>query len=143
MSHTNQGPQDEAIHRRIFAADRGGYDPALNHYRALYRDLNLADEKRKPPRSPHIPFPLPLPYILTKFFFLLITVIPASAQNLTKPVLLLTAAQDPVGTPDRAERSTSPFAPVFSVRGIDSGHFLMLEKAEEVNEALRGFFEGG
>ncbi|CAF9934994.1 MAG: hypothetical protein HETSPECPRED_009423 [Heterodermia speciosa] len=105
--------QEEAIHRRIFAADRGGYDPALNHYRALYRDLNIGDEN----------------------------VIPKSAQNLTKPVLLLTAAQDPIGTPDRAERSTSPFASSFEVQEIDSGHFLMLEKADEVNKALSEFFE--
>ena len=39
--------QDEAIHNRIFAAKRGGYEPCLNHYRALYRDLNLADENGK------------------------------------------------------------------------------------------------
>ena len=71
----------------------------------------------------------------------MLTVIPKSAQNLTKPVLLLTAAQDPIGTPDRAERSTSPFASSFEVQEIDSGHFLMLEKADEVNKALSEFFE--
>ncbi|KAK3167934.1 hypothetical protein OEA41_004380 [Lepraria neglecta] len=104
---------DEAVHNRIFAPERGGYDPALNHYRALYRDLNLQDEN----------------------------VIPKSATNLTKPVLLLTAAKDPVGTPARAERSTRPYAPDLWVQEIDSGHFLMLEKADEVNKAIKEFFE--
>ena len=70
------------------------------------------------------------------------TVIPKSAQNLTKPVLLLTAAQDPIGTPGRAENSTRPFASTFEVQEIDSGHFLMLEKADQVNKALSDFFEG-
>lgn len=67
--------------------------------------------------------------------------IPKSARNLTKPVLLLTATKDPIGTPGRAELGTRPYAPDLEVQGIDSGHFLMLEKAEEVNEALRVFFE--
>ena len=68
--------------------------------------------------------------------------IPKSAMNLTKPTLLLTASQDPIGTPGRAELGTRPYAPDFRVQEIDSGHFLMLEKADEVNEALREFFEG-
>ena len=68
------------------------------------------------------------------------TGIPKSAANLTKPVLLLTAAKDPIGTPSRAELSTLPFAPNIQVREIDSGHFMMLERAEEVNMALDGFF---
>ncbi len=42
-------PQDEAIHNSIFAAKRGGYNPSLNHYRAIYRNLNLADENGKAP----------------------------------------------------------------------------------------------
>ncbi|KAL8728162.1 MAG: hypothetical protein Q9181_005436 [Wetmoreana brouardii] len=104
--------EDEMIHNRIFAAGRGGYEPTLNHYRALYRDLNLADENA----------------------------IPKSTANITKPVLLLTAAKDPIGTPARAELSTRPYAPDLMVKEIDSGHFMMLEKADEVNEALEEFF---
>lgn len=70
-----------------------------------------------------------------------VAAIPKSAANLTKPVLLLTAAKDPIGTPARAERSTKPYAPDFRVQKIDSGHFMMLEKADEVNKALIEFFE--
>lgn len=70
-------------------------------------------------------------------------VIPKSATNLTKPVLLLTAAKDPIGTPARAERSTRPYAPALRVQEIDSGHFMMLEKADEVNKAINEFFENG
>ena len=69
------------------------------------------------------------------------TAIPTSSANLTKPVLLLTATKDPIGTPGRAELSTRPFAPDLRVKGIESGHFLMVEKADEVNEALRKFIE--
>ena len=68
--------------------------------------------------------------------------IPLSAVNLTKPVLLLTASQDPIGAPQTAEGSTLPFASDIRVQAIDSGHFLMLEKADEVNEAIRIFLEG-
>ncbi|KAL8710446.1 MAG: hypothetical protein Q9225_007287, partial [Loekoesia sp. 1 TL-2023] len=67
--------------------------------------------------------------------------IPKSSANLTKPVLLLTAAKDPIGTPARAELSTRPYAPDLIVKSIDSGHFTMLEKADEINEAMREFFE--
>ena len=67
--------------------------------------------------------------------------IPHSAANITKPVLLLTAAKDPIGTPTRAEAGTRPYAPDLRVQQIDSGHFLMLEKADEVNEAIWNFFE--
>ena len=69
------------------------------------------------------------------------TVIPKFAQNLIKSVLLLIAAQDSIGTSDRAERSISPFASSFEVQKIDSGHFLMLKKADQVNKALSDFFE--
>nr|AUW31311.1 putative alpha/beta-hydrolase [Cladonia uncialis subsp. uncialis] len=105
--------KDREIHNRIFAAKQGGYDPCLNQYRALYRNLNLADENA----------------------------IPHSAAKITKPVLLLTAANDPIGTPARAEAGIRPYAPDLRIQQIDSGHFLMLEKADEVNEAMRGFFE--
>ena len=70
------------------------------------------------------------------------TAIPKSAYNFTKPVLLLTATDDPLGTPALAENSTRPYAPDLTVRAIKSGHFLMLEKANEVNEALKAFIEG-
>ena len=64
-----------------------------------------------------------------------------SAANLSKPVLLLTAGKDPIGTPARAEGSTRPYAPDLRVQEIDSGHFMMLEKADEVNKAMSDFFE--
>ena len=69
------------------------------------------------------------------------TAIPKAAANLTKSVLLLTAAKDPIGTPARAELSTRPYAPNLRVQEIESGHFMMLEKADEVNKALWEFFE--
>ena len=127
--------QEEEIHNRIFAAERGGYEPALNHYRALYRDLNLDDENGK--------------HVLQsenkqhdRLEALMVTAaIPASATNFTKPVLLLTASKDPVGTPMRAELSTRSYAPDFHLKKIDSGHFLMLEKADDVNQALHEFLE--
>ena len=73
----------------------------------------------------------------------IVLAIPSTAKNITKPVLLLTASKDPIGTPARAELSTRPFAPDMRVKQIDAGHFMMLEKADEVNEALREFFDMG
>lgn len=67
--------------------------------------------------------------------------IPHTRVNITKPVLLLTAAKDPIGTPARAEAGTRPYASDLRIQQIDSGHFMMLEKAKEVNEAMRAFFE--
>ena len=67
--------------------------------------------------------------------------IPQSAANLTKPVLLLTAANDPIGTPALVEALTRPYAPDLKVQQIASGHFMMLEKADEVNKAMSDFLE--
>ena len=67
--------------------------------------------------------------------------IPKSVFNLSKPVLLVTALKDPIGIPVAAEGSTRPYAPQLQIQGVDSGHFLMLEKADEVNEAIRTFVE--
>ncbi|KAL8777449.1 MAG: hypothetical protein Q9213_007863 [Squamulea squamosa] len=105
--------QDERIHNRIFAVNRGGYNPSLNQYRAIYRNLNFDDDKT----------------------------IPDCVWILTKPVLLLTAANDPISTPAVAENSTRPFAQDLRVQQISAGHFLMLEKADEVNKAMNDFFE--
>ena len=71
---------------------------------------------------------------------LLLSAISATVANLTKPVLLLTASDDPIGTPAAAEGSTRPSAPDLQVQEIKSGHFVMLEKADEVNKAMSDFF---
>lgn len=57
-------------------------------------------------------------------------------------MLLLTASNDPIGTPAAAESLTRPYAPDLRVQQITSGHFLMLEKANEVNKAMNDFLEG-
>ena len=67
--------------------------------------------------------------------------LPPSAANLTRPTLLLTASNDPIGTPSSQEAATRPFAPDLQIQEIQSGHFMMLEQADEVNEAMRAFFE--
>ncbi|KAG8528160.1 uncharacterized protein KY384_007077 [Bacidia gigantensis] len=105
--------QDELVHNRIFAVTNGGYNPSLNWYRSMYRNVNLADENT----------------------------IPKSAANITKPVLLVTAANDTVGTPAAAEAQTRPYAPDLNEHQVDSGHFVMLERADEVNKAMSDFFE--
>ena len=71
-----------------------------------------------------------------------LTAIPKSAYDNSAPVLLLTASKDPIGTPEFAVNFTRPHAPDLRVQEIDSGHFLMVEKADEVNKALSDFIEG-
>ena len=88
--------------------------------------------------------PVPLSHwlhCLTHTFLTGYTAISKDVVNITKPVLLLTAARDPIGTPALAEGSTRPYATNLKVQEIDSGHFLMLEKANEVNKAMEAFFE--
>ena len=69
------------------------------------------------------------------------TALAKTAGNLTKPVLLLTATQDPIGTPAVAKNMTRPYVPDLQVQEFNSSHFIMLEKADEVNKALSDFFD--
>ena len=126
--------QDERVYGRIFKPIRGGYGPALNHFRALYQDINAADEAGQSCAAFHV---------ISLMNKTNNPIAISQAQNTIKrPVLLLTATRDPLGTPRLADGSTRPYAANLRVKAIDAGHFLMLEKAKEVNGAMEAFFEG-
>ena len=65
--------------------------------------------------------------------------IPTSAAAIPQPVLLITATGDRVGIAGIQVNSTQPFASNFQLLALDSGHFVQLEKTQEVNNALEKF----
>jgi pimeloyl-ACP methyl ester carboxylesterase len=58
-----------------------------------------------------------------------------------QPALFIAAQRDTVGVPALQLNMTLPFSPALQIRTVDAGHFVHIEKAEEVNKALHGFFE--
>lgn len=65
--------------------------------------------------------------------------IPASAAPIPQPVLLITATGDRVGIASIQVSGTQPYASNFRLLALDSGHFVQLEKAQEVNNAVEKF----
>ena len=68
--------------------------------------------------------------------------IPAERSLIEQPTLLVTCSKDPVGAPEMAEAGTRPLVKNLQVKQIDTGHWLQLEKPDEVNQILKTFFEG-
>lgn len=56
-------------------------------------------------------------------------------------VLLLTCAKDPISLAEMHTQGTKPFVPDLKVNMLDTGHWPQLEAPEEVNAALRDFWE--
>ena len=50
-----------------------------------------------------------------------------------QPSLFIAAERDSVGIPSEQLRSTLPYAPGMKIRTVDAGHFLHIERADEVN----------
>jgi len=59
-----------------------------------------------------------------------------------QPSLFIAAERDTVGIPAQQLVNMLPFAPAMQIRSVDSGHFVHVERAERVNEALFGFLQG-
>jgi len=55
-------------------------------------------------------------------------------------VQLITAAKDTISIASSAVAGTIPYAPNFRTVSVDSGHFIQVEKYEELNALLREFF---
>ncbi|KAL8702612.1 MAG: hypothetical protein Q9201_004218 [Fulgogasparrea decipioides] len=106
-------PSEIATYRNIFSAENGGFRGGLNWYRAQIGRLNATDEKDLPPER----------------------------HQIHSPTLLVTSAKDYVGVPAMQEERMRPFAKDLEVQNLDCGHWVQLEKANEVNEILKKFFD--
>ncbi|RYN29000.1 hypothetical protein AA0114_g12405 [Alternaria tenuissima] len=58
---------------------------------------------------------------------------------ITKPTLVVTSNRDPVCLPSITLNNTLPYAPFARPRTLDSGHFVQLEKTDELNYELHEF----
>ena len=104
------------MHKKIFAKEQGGYGPALNWYKCQIANLNTPDEAQ----------------------------VPKDDWYLKSPTLLIKCKHDPVGVPRVQEMGMRPWIKdeLLEVVEIDSGHFCLLEKPRETNEALERFIIG-
>ena len=55
------------------------------------------------------------------------------------PLLFVAANFDYVGVPSTQMGTTLPYAPTMRFRTVDSGHFVHIEKADEVNHHVHEF----
>jgi soluble epoxide hydrolase/lipid-phosphate phosphatase len=92
---------------------QGGVETAQRWYKALLRGINSEDEDE----------------------------VRSMSGMMEQPSLFITADRDPVGLPARQLMVTLPYAPGMRIRSVDSGHFLHIEQADEVNEHLYEFFQ--
>lgn len=100
-------------HRRILSKKNGGFGPPLNWYKAQMGNFNTADEAEIHPER----------------------------FNVHQRTLLITCAKDVLAIPAMQEGATRPFVKDLKVEKVETGHWLQLEKPEEVNEILKTFFE--
>lgn len=102
-----------AKHSEIFSAENGGYRGGLNWYKAQMAHINAADDEAIPPERAHI----------------------------DRPTLFLASMNDYVAVPAMQEEQMRPLVKDMEVESLDCGHWTQLEKANEVNEILKRFFE--
>ncbi|KAL8949187.1 MAG: hypothetical protein Q9222_004682 [Ikaeria aurantiellina] len=108
--------EELSTHSEIFSPANGGYGGALNWYKSCMANVNAADEDA----------------------------IPKEKWQITKPVLLVSCTRDHVAIPELQEETMSGFVASeggLEIKKLDAGHWVMLEKKDEVNEILRNFFE--
>jgi soluble epoxide hydrolase / lipid-phosphate phosphatase len=67
--------------------------------------------------------------------------IPKERHKLTHPVLQVTALRDAICLPEIAKNVAAAFCTNATVRELDAGHWLMLEKPRELNAVLDEFLE--
>ncbi|WZH49670.1 AB hydrolase-1 domain-containing protein [Fusarium acuminatum] len=102
--------EDHKHYEHAFSKEKGGYGPAINWYRAGLRNINEGDERK----------------------------IPTAAHVLTHPTILI-ASTNVITAAMNIPEQMLPFAPGLSVAQVAGGHWLQLEKPDEVNEILDRF----
>ncbi|KAF5704851.1 epoxide hydrolase [Fusarium globosum] len=102
--------EDHKHYEHSFSKEKGGYGPAINWYRAGLRNINEEDEQK----------------------------ITTAAHILTHPTLLI-ASTNVITAAMNIPEQMRPFVPDLTVEQITGGHWLQLEKPDEVNEILDKF----
>ncbi|KAL2061843.1 hypothetical protein VTL71DRAFT_7221 [Oculimacula yallundae] len=97
---------------KLFAPKNGGYGAAINWYKAQLQNINAADEKE----------------------------IPEENHILQQPTLLINTTNFISATADFANQM-KPYAPKLEIEHLESGHWVMLERKDEVNQILENFVE--
>lgn len=97
----------------IFAPGNGGYGPALNWYKAQIANLNTPDDEGVSEDDRHV----------------------------KQPTLLVTCGLDYIGVPALQEGGMRPWVKDLKVVELESGHWVQIEKADEVNEILENFIK--
>ena len=105
--------EEYELHDKIFAAESGGYGPPLNWYKAQIANLNTPDEDSLTTEEKHI----------------------------HGPTLLVICTLDYVGVPVIQEQNTREWVPNLQVKELATGHWVQLEKPDEVNKILKDFIE--
>lgn len=105
--------EEVETHKKILDPKDGGYAPPLNWYMAQMADLNDEDESSVAPERWHI----------------------------QQPTLLITCSLDPIANASMQEQGMRPFVRNLKVEKMESGHWVQLEKREEVNQTLKVFFQ--
>lgn len=105
--------EEVEIHKQILDPKYGGYGPPLNWYMAQMAGLNDKDESS----------------------------IALERQHIQQPTLLITCNLDPVAVGAMQEQGMRPFVQNLKVEKLEAGHWLQLEKREDVNKTLKAFFE--
>jgi soluble epoxide hydrolase / lipid-phosphate phosphatase len=62
--------------------------------------------------------------------------------KLTLPVLIVATLQDAICLPELARRAAAALCTNATVHDIDTGHWAMLEKPDEINALIDGFLTG-
>lgn len=102
-----------AIHDKIFAPENGGYGPPLMWYEAQMANVNTSDEAS----------------------------LALERSHMQQPTLLISAEKDLIAIAAMQEQGMRPFVKDMRVEKADRGHWLQLEKPDEINPVLGKFFE--
>lgn len=141
--------QDHKRYQHAFSAEKGGYGPASSWYRASVRGINEKDEKSMYHFAvyPVTPFHSSLVWDLsstTESLRILLTrnaEIPTSAHTLTHPTLLIASTSYIITVTVNFAEQMRPFVPDLKVENVNGGHWLQLEKPDEVNKIMEEFVE--
>ena len=98
----------------IFRPENGGYTPGLNYYRGVIRGYNDADTAR----------------------------IVAPGNTTSLPTQFIGGTEDPLFIVPAQNAATLAFAPHATLQYVSAGHWVQLEKPEQINHMLDEFFKG-